>query len=105
MQNHDVTAGMLWIIRIVRPCVHAGCGWMSDEIENLNNSFPYRLALKRLFHGHAFNMRSLRAMHSPDYLYQFFDGIHAFLFLFVRGYFERKRKSVELEPTLISHRS
>ena len=72
VQYGDMTTGMLRIVGIVRPCVHAKRGWMPDQIKDFNNSLPHRLTLECFLHWHAFNMRSIRAMYAPDYVAQFF---------------------------------
>ena len=36
------------------------------NIEYLDVTFPNRLTLKRLFHGHGFNMRGLHAVQLAD---------------------------------------
>ena len=50
------------IVSIVRPRINPVRRGMAFQVEDLNNPFPYRLSLKRLFHGHAFNVRSLGAV-------------------------------------------
>ncbi len=59
MQNGYVPLWLLRIVRVMRPSVDSGCRRMAAQIENLNDSFPYGLALKRLFHWNAFNVRRL----------------------------------------------
>ena len=68
MQHRDVAHWLLRVIGFMRPRIGSICFWMPMQIEYLNDSFPYRLALKRFFHWYAFNMRSFCAMQSPDHV-------------------------------------
>ena len=49
---------------------------MAFQVEDLNNPFPYRLPLKRLFHGYTFNVCSLSTVQSADHVSQFLNVIH-----------------------------
>jgi len=74
MQNGHM-ARTVWIIGLMRPSIdNAGRG-MIVQVEDLHNPFPHCLALKRLFHGDATNMRGLYAVNVTDRFSQFSDVI------------------------------
>ena len=76
MQNCNVPSWFLRIVGFVRPSIDSRCFRMPVQIKNLNDSFPYRLALKRLFDWHTLNVRSFCAVQLADYVLQFLDVPH-----------------------------
>jgi hypothetical protein len=66
-----MTARILGIIGIVSPRINPVRRRMVFQVKHFNNPFPHRLPLKRLFHGHAFHVRSFRTVQSADYVSQF----------------------------------
>lgn len=49
---------------------------MTLQVKNFYYPVPYRLALKHLFDGYAFNMRSLCAVQVPNHISHFFYVVH-----------------------------
>jgi hypothetical protein len=62
MQDSDMTARMLWIVRIVRPGVQPSRSRMIDQVKDLHYSFPYGLATERFFDRDAFNVHGFDSM-------------------------------------------
>src|SRR6266851_6412021 len=76
MQDRYVAERMARVVRVMRPSICSECCRMTSKIKDLNDAFPYRFALKCLFHRHAFNVCSVRAMHLADHVSQFFEISH-----------------------------
>src|SRR5256885_16265070 len=68
MQYRNVSHWLLRVIGFVRPSIDSGCFRMPMQVEHLDDSFPYRLALEFLLYGHALNVHRFRAMQSPDHV-------------------------------------
>src|ERR1700681_4587196 len=77
MQDRNPSARILRIVRIVRPSIGSKRSRMVFQVEHFNNPFPYRVAIKSLFHWHALNVRGLSPMYPADNVFQFFDVAHA----------------------------
>src|SRR5438445_9391937 len=76
MEHSDVPFRFLRIIGIVCPSIDFGCFRLPMQIKYLNDSFPYRLSLKCLFYGHAFNVGRFHAMQFANHGLQFLDMTH-----------------------------
>jgi len=76
MQHGYVAERIARVIRVLRPGIRSECCRMTYEIKDLNDAFPYRFAVKCLFHRHAFNVCSIRAMHLADHVSQVFEISH-----------------------------
>src|SRR2546426_9910357 len=76
MQHRNVAYWFLRVIGFVGPSINSRRLRMPVQIEYLNDSFPYRLALKRFFHRHAFNMGRFHAMQFSNHGLQFLDMAH-----------------------------
>src|SRR5436190_1482570 len=63
------------IVCVVRPRIDTGSLRMVN-IKDLYMPFPNRLALKRFFDWHGFNVLSLYAVQLADHVYQFVDVVH-----------------------------
>lgn len=60
----------------MRPCVNSLRLGVADDLEHLYNTFPNRFPFKRLFHRHAFNMRSLNTVQLTNHVSQFLNIAH-----------------------------
>lgn len=76
MQHGYMAARLLWVVGIVRPCVHPGRFWMAAKLEYFYNSLPHGLTLKHFFDGNTFDVLRFDTVQSSDYIPQFFDVVH-----------------------------
>jgi len=83
MQHGYVTERIARVIRVLRPSIRSECCRMTYKIKDLNDAFPYRFAVKYLFHRHAFNVCSIRPMHLADHVFQVFEISHNAVPIFI----------------------
>src|ERR1035441_4859882 len=76
MEHRYMPHWFLWIVGLVRPRVNPVRRGVPCQLEYLDNPFPNSLALECLFDWHTFNVRSLSAVQSADYVPQFLDIAH-----------------------------
>ncbi len=64
---------VLWVVCFMRPSIGRVRLWVAVQVEDLNNAFPYGLAVESLFDRDALAMRRFHPMQDAYYVFQVLD--------------------------------